>query len=307
MLQARGRFAVVSLAFGFLLIFGQVAHSQERSNTFPTAKGQALVIPRACGDRRPIPDARRESVSAREADHADKLCAEPPLDRNAAASWWRSDEREEEKGDPVLEELQAMGEKGLVILRAREEVIEILEGQNRCAAWFEQSEADALRKFRSLHYRIDETGRGYTLKIQGADGGWRYQQPYVASSIEGASAGSAITINSRGAFFQVRSGLRIVAADGGPGQLSTSQLLHIDFYVGGTLHAQVIALLHEFSHIAGLLPVDGGSLAGSEVSTQNTQFVLRHCRAQVEGAGKHPNLFLNHGTVFRPGSDKSKF
>jgi hypothetical protein len=71
-------------------------------------------------------------------------------------------------------------------------------------------------------------------------------------------------------------------------------LLHIDLYVGGTLHAQVIALLHEFSHIAGLLPADGGTLAGSELSTQNTQTVLRHCREQVEAAGKHPRLFLNH-------------
>jgi len=126
----------VSFALGFLFIFGQVAHSQERSNTFPTAKGQALVIPRPCADRRPVPDARRESVSAREADHADKLCAEPPLDRNATASRWRPDDREEENGDPVLDELKEMGEKGLVILRAREQVIEILEGQNRCAAWF---------------------------------------------------------------------------------------------------------------------------------------------------------------------------
>ena len=295
MLQARGRFAVVSLVLVFLLTFGQVAHSQKRSNTFPSSKGRALVTPRPCADgsSRPVPDTRRESVSAREADHADKLCAELPLDRNATASRWRSDKGEKENIDPIRDELKGMGEKGLMILRAREDVIEILEGQNRCAAWFGQGEADPVSKFRSLHYGIDETGREYTLKIQGADKGWRYQQPYVASSIEGASAGSTITINGRGAFFQLRSDLRIVAADGGPGQLSTSQLLHIDFYVGGTLHAQVIALLHEFSHIAGLLPVDGGSLAGSELSTQNTQIVLRHCRAQVEAAGKHRNLLLN--------------
>jgi hypothetical protein len=301
-LQARGRFAVVFLVFGFLFIFGQVTRSQDRSNTFPNAKGQTLVIPRPCAPRHPVPDSRRESVSARESDHADKLCAEPPLDRNATASRWRPDDREEENGDPVLDELKVMGEKGLVILRAREQVIEILEGQNRCAAWFGQGEPDPVRKFRSLRYKIDESGREYTLKIQGADKEWRYRQPYVASTIEGASAGSTITINGRGAFFQVRSGLRIVAVDGGPGQLSTSQLLHIDFYVGGTVHAQVIALLHEFSHIAGLLPVDGGSLAGSELSTQNTQTVLRHCRAQVEAAAKHPNLFLNHETGLFPRS-----
>ena len=137
MLQARGRFAVVSLVLVFLLTFGPVAHSQKRSNTFPSSKGRALVTPRPCADgsSRPVPDTRRESVSAREADHADKLCAELPLDRNATASPWRSDKGEEENGDPVVEELKGLGEKGLVILRAREQVIEILEGQNRCAAW----------------------------------------------------------------------------------------------------------------------------------------------------------------------------
>jgi len=277
-------------------MFGQVTHSQERSNTFPTAKGQTLVIPRPCAPRQPVPDSRRESVSAREADHADKLCAEPPLDRNATASRWRSDDRDEENGDPVLDELKGMGEKGLMILRAREQVIEILEGQNRCAAWFQQAEPEVARKFQSLRYRIDESDPQYTLKLQNAAGGWLYQQPYVASSIEDASTGSTITINGKGAFFQLRSGVRIVPKDGGPGGLSASQLLHLDLYLGGTLEAQVTALLHEFSHVVGLLPADGGSGFGAELSTQNTQIVLRHCRGEVEAAGKHKGLFLNPGT-----------
>jgi hypothetical protein len=299
-LQARGRFAVVSFALGFLLIFGKVAPSQGQSNSFPTSNGHPLIILRPCRDQRPVPDARRENISARTADHSDKLCAEPPFDRNMSASPWRSDERDKDAGDPVVEELMALGERGLLILRAREEVVEILEGQNRCAAWFAQAEPDAARKFRSLHYGIDESGSEYILKIQSAEGGWRLQQPYVASTLEGASAGSTITINGKGAFFQVRSGLRIVSKSGGPGGLSTSQLLHIDLYVGGTHSARVVALLHEFSHIAGLLPADGGSLAGAELSTQNTQIVLRHCRAQVEAAGKRKNLFLNYGTAVFP-------
>jgi len=200
----------------------------------------------------------------------------------------------------VLQELKAMGEQGLIIMRAREEVIEILEGKNRCAAWFEQADP-AARKFRSLHYALDENGPQNTLKIQNAAGGWLYQQPYVASSIEDASAGSTITINGKGAFFQLRAGVRIVPKDGGPGGLSTSQLLHIDFYVGGTLGAQVIALLHEFSHVVNLLPADGESVFGRELSTQNTQVVLRHCRAEVEAAGKHKGLFLKPGTRAFPG------
>jgi hypothetical protein len=303
-LQARGRFAVVFLAFGFLLFFGNVGHSQAQSTTFPTSLGSPSVISRPCGEHRTVPDTRRESISRRDSDHSDKLCAELPFDRNRNGTppRWPSDTREGEDRDSVAEELKAMGEQGLMIVQAREEVLEILEGQNRCSAWFEQAEPDAIKKFRSLRYRIAESGPGYTLKIQGADGNWRYQQPYVASSIEGAGAGSTITINASGAFFQLRSGLRIVPADGGPGGLGTSQLQHIDLYVGGTLRAQVITLLHEFSHVAGLLPADGGSLAGGELSTQNTQTVLRHCRAQVEAAGKDHRPFLNTGTpVFSSG------
>jgi hypothetical protein len=295
-LQARGRFAVVFLIFGILVGSGKVAYSQDQSIATLASMERPTVIPRLCGDRWPARYTQRARLSAVEVAHWDKLCDELRFDRNAAASPWHADVREKDDEDPVAEELKAMGEQGRIILRVREEVAEILRGQNQCAAWFEQSESDAARKFRSLRYAIDETGPQYTLKIQGADGGWHYQQPYVASSMENASAGSTITINGRGAFFQLRSGLRIVPTNGGPGGPGTSQLLQLDVYVGGTLRAQVVALLHEYSHAVGLLPADGGSFAGSELSTRNTQIVLRHCRSQVEAAGKHKSLSLHPGT-----------
>src|SRR2546422_7444979 len=203
-------FAVVFLAFGLSLISGKVAHTQDQSITSSTPMARPKVIPRLCGDRRPVPGPQRKSGS--------------------------------------------------------------------------------------LRYTIDDSGPQYTFKIQNAAGEWLYQQPYVASSIEDASAGSTITVNGKGAFFQLRSGVRIVPKDGGPGGLSASQLLHLDLYLGGTLDAQVTALLHEFSHVVGLLPADGGSGFGAELSTQNTQIVLRHCRGEVEAAGKHKGLFLNPGT-----------
>jgi len=287
MLHARGRFAVVFLVFGLSLISGKVAHSQNQLVTPPTSMARSAVIPAPCGDRWPVPGAQRERTAARETDHSDKLCAELVFDRSAIGSPVRSDVRERANEDPVLEELKSLGAQGLTIELAREEVIEILEGRNRCAAWFEQAEPDAARKFRSLRYTIDESGPQYSLKIQNAAGEWLYQQPYTASSIEDAGAGSTITINRKGAFFQLRAGVRIVPKDGGPGGLGTSQLLHLDLYLGGTLGAQVTTLLHEYSHLVGLLPADSGSFSGRELSTQNTQMVLRHCRAQVEAAGKH--------------------
>jgi hypothetical protein len=228
------------------------------------------------------------------------LCDEPAFARSTTGSPGEADVREKEDEDSVLEELKAMGEQGRIIERAREEMVGILEGHNRCAAWFEQAEPDAARKFRSLHYLIDESGSRYTLKVQNPGGGWLYQQPYVASSIENAMAGSTITINGKGAFFQLRAGVRIVPKDGGPGGLSASHLLHLDLYVGGTLGAQVTTLLHEFSHVVGLLPADGEGMSGQELSTQNTQIVLQHCRAQVEAAGKHKGLLLNPGAEAFP-------
>jgi hypothetical protein len=290
------RFAVVFVAFGLSLISGKVTQSQGQSITSRTSLTRSTVVRRRCEDRRPIPGTQRESGSPREADHSEILCAEMAFDRNATASPGRAEVREKANEDPVLEELKAMGEEGLIIMRAREEVLEILEGRNRCSAWFQQAEPDAARKFRSLRYTIDESAPPYSLKLQNAAGGWLYQQPYVASSIEDASTGSTITINGKGAFFQLRSGVRIVPKDGGPGGLSASQLLHLDLYLGGTLDAQVTALLHEFSHVVGLLPADGGSGFGAELSTQNTQIVLRHCRREVEAAGKHKGLFWNPGT-----------
>jgi len=286
-LQARGRFAVVFLVFGILLGSSKVAHSQEQSIAALASIDRPTVVPRACGDRWPVSDTLRVRLSTIEADHWDKLCAEFRFDRNATASPSHADVRQEDGQDSVPEELKAMGERGLIILRAREAVVELLQGQNRCAAWFEQAESGAVGKFQSLHYAIDEAGPPYSLKIQGTDGGWRYQQPYVASSMENASAGSSITLNGRGAFFQLRSPMRIITTDGGPEGPATSQLLHLDVYLGGTLRAQVVALLHEYSHVVGLLPADGGSFGGLELSTQNTQTMLRHCRAQVEAAGKH--------------------
>ncbi len=124
-------FAVVFLAFGLSLISGKVAHTQDQSITSSTSMARPKVIPRPCGDRRPVPGPQRKSGSVREADRSDKRCAEVAFDRRATASLGHGDVREKANEDPVLEELKAMGEQGLVIERAREEVIEILEGFHR--------------------------------------------------------------------------------------------------------------------------------------------------------------------------------
>ena len=293
MRRARGRFAAVCFALGLSLVSGRVARCQNQSITARNSLTRASIAPGPCKDPRPAPGIKREAASARGTASSANLCGERAPDHSPIGSSGRAHVHEKADEDAVLEELKAMGEKGFIIERVREEVLQILEGHNGCAAWFEQVEPDAAKKFRLLHYTIDESSSQYTLKVQNSAGGWLYQQPYVASSMENASAGSTITLNDKGAFFQLRAGTRIVPKDGGPGGFSTSQLLHLDTYVGGTLGAQVLTLLHEFSHVVGLLPADGESISGQELSTQNTQIVLQHCRAQVEAAGKHKRLPWN--------------
>jgi hypothetical protein len=283
---ARRRFAVVFFAVVLSLFPGKAAYSQVQSIGFLTSTYRPVIIPRPCRNLQPVPGAQRQKWLMRGTAQPGNLCDELVSDWSTADSTLRADPRDKADEDPVLEELKSLGTPGLTIALARDEVVKILEGRNGCAAWFERSEPDAARKFRSLRYAVDESSPQYSLKIQNAAGEWLYQQPYVASSIEGAGAGSTITINGKGAFFQLRASVHVAPKDGGPAGLTTPQLLQIDRYVGGTLDAQITALLHEYSHVVGLLPADGEGFSGREASTQNTQIVLRYCRAQVKGAGK---------------------
>jgi len=90
----------------------------------------------------------------------DKLCAELRFARSATASPSHADVRPQEDEDDddentVPQELQAMGERGLTILRAREAVVEILQVKT-VRGVVRTSESGAVAKFRSLHYAIDE-------------------------------------------------------------------------------------------------------------------------------------------------------
>src|SRR5260370_37697362 len=86
-----------------------------------------------CNDRRPAPGNRRETKSAHGTAPSGNLCDELTSDHNPASPSWRADVRDKANEDSVLEELKAMGAKGLTIERAREQEVQILQGHNRCA------------------------------------------------------------------------------------------------------------------------------------------------------------------------------
>jgi len=168
----------------------------------PTAKGQTTGDSEDRARLRqplsPIPGAKSVFFSffcRAEADHGGQNSApsrhfdpqrKPP-------HGWRPDDREEENGDPVLDELKEMGEKGDGDPSSTpKQVIEILEGQKPMRGFgSRKAKPDAVRKIpiTPLQDRL-KAAREYTLKIQGADKEWRYQQPLRRQlPSRGASAG----------------------------------------------------------------------------------------------------------------------
>jgi len=69
-------------------------------------------------------------------------------------------------------------------------------------------------------------------------------------------------------------------------------MLRVGPYTGNSLHAQVLALLHEFGHLVDLLPADGGDEEAK--SMQNTAEVLRFCRAEIESKAGRNALLAMH-------------
>jgi hypothetical protein len=80
-----------------------------------------------------------------------------------------------------------------------------------------------------------------------------------------------------------------VRKGGGPPDFRGQCASRIGPYQGDTLQAQVVTLLHELGHALDMLPVDENDVEGR--SAQNTEEVLRYCRAEIEGKAT-PRLLL---------------
>jgi hypothetical protein len=185
-------------------------------------------------------------------------------------------------GDRVQADLDAMGKAGQKISLSRQRVLEILQSENACTAWFQEKDPNPAATFRTLSFSLDQKGPDFIQELK--DGGPLiiYRNPYVARVFQGDGAYGTITINSNGAFFASQAQVQDVPKEGGPRMMLMygARALHVGPYDGGTLRAQMTALLHEFGHLLDLLPTDGNDVGGKSV--QNTNEVLRFCRAQVE-------------------------
>lgn len=224
--------------------------------------------------------------------NADECAAAPP-DR------WRS-KREEPSAtppallardsvEPVENEFLRMGSAGLVIAAARQHVILILREHNSCSAWYAQAEPDPFEKFSSLHFHVDSEGEDTTFGDY-SSAGLYYREPYVARAQQEVGAGSTITLNAHGGFFQWSAPVKI-RWQGGPLLQQPPRPLRVGIYSGNSLNGQVTTLLHEFAHVVGLVPIDSGERDSAMISTQNTDIVLHHCRKQI-GASVNRTIML---------------
>jgi hypothetical protein len=187
--------------------------------------------------------------------------------------------------DVAQENLATLGKPGQKILRARDKVLEIFERENACTAWFREKDSNPAATFRTIRFILDGKGQEYVLDIPDDHSKEMLHFPYVAKVVPGEGAYSSVIINKNGAFFYpmaaVVKGHREV---GGLSYLS-QRTLKVGPYWGDTLAAQVLALLHEFGHVVERLQDDGEDQG--EKSAQNTNEVLRYCRAEVESTVKH--------------------
>jgi hypothetical protein len=184
-----------------------------------------------------------------------------------------------------------MGKKGQSILRARDKVLEILQTENACSAWYRTKEADPAGVFRTLTFAIDRAGEAYVRLIPEHNGMELIRSPYAARVIEGEGLRATVTVNPYGAFFFPMANVIRDTWEGGPLIFRGSRALQVGPYGGGTFRAQVLTLLHEFGHVIDLLPEDHDDYEGK--SKQNSMEVLRACRAEVESKEKPHTLLAS--------------
>jgi hypothetical protein len=181
--------------------------------------------------------------------------------------------------DRIPSELAAMGRRGEVIARGREQTLGILQSENACTAWFRETDPDPAGVFLSLHYEIDEQGPLYILRTKTDRGEDVFKHPWAARSTEDGGRNSIVGLNPSGAFFRATSRIMEREGLGTLPHLGGNHTLVVASFSGNTAEAQITILLHELGHIIGRIPEDDDSL--DRRSSRNTIEVLRHCKHEI--------------------------
>ncbi len=185
-----------------------------------------------------------------------------------------------DSADAVVSELSGLGKAGAKIVRAREEVLDILRSGSACAEWFAAKDPNPAETFRSLSFHVDKQGPQQIFESQLPESIHVWRQPYVARATQDGGPHTTITINAYGAFYRTQGTVLKTVPEGGPFQTGGSRYLTVGSYQGDTLPAQMVTLLHEFGHIIDLLPEDADNLDGKSV--RNTNEVVHHCQSEIQ-------------------------
>jgi hypothetical protein len=167
-----------------------------------------------------------------------------------------------------------------VISEAREQVLKILQSQNACTAWFQETDAAAAEVFDSLLYELDEKGTSEAYRRRDEFGEILTKHPWGASAPESGGKAAVVTLNRNGPFFKHFARMRTLNALGAFGSNENWDVQMVGPYSGDTPQVRVLILLHELGHVIGRLPVDDASWNGD--SSRNTAEVLRHCRHEIQ-------------------------
>jgi hypothetical protein len=184
-----------------------------------------------------------------------------------------------------------MGKTGQKILRASDKVLEILETENACTAWYREKDSNPAETFRTLSYAVDRRGEEVVHVSKDAESQYIYRDPYVARVGQDAGVYATITLNAGGAFFHALTTTVVEPTEGGLWSFGRARLINVGPYPGDSVAAQTLALLHEFGHVINLLPLDFNNEDGKSV--QNTAEVLRFCRAEIDSKVKRGTLSAN--------------
>jgi hypothetical protein len=190
--------------------------------------------------------------------------------------------------DLVQEDLAARGKTGQKILRARDRVLEILQTENACSAWFRKKDTNPAATFRTLSYVVDRHGEELVHVSRDGWSQYTFRDPYAARVGQDTGAFATITLNADGAFFQTLAPTMVVSKEGGLSKIGSPRSVSIGPYPGDSVAARTLALLHEFGHVINLLPPDFENEDGK--SMQNTAEVLRFCRAEIESKVRRGTL-----------------
>lgn len=277
----------IAAVFFLVLCFEDAAHSQSMApaKIFAVSEDEAGSVrgPRSCGTEMKIEAARQRFNFAR-APYLGRRASDPRHDPcgsigTPAEGFSGEDER-------IQRTLLAMGKQGETISRVREQVLNILQTENGCTAWFQEADADPAGTFRSLDFVLEENGPSYIFAKKETGQAEIFKHPRVASSTQNTGRNTTILLNANGAFFKRASAVLEQDRKGGPLQPGGMHELRVASYAGNSARAQITALLHEFGHIIGRLPEDDDSWDGQ--SALNTAEVLRHCRSEIRSTARKP-------------------